>query len=187
MVRKALPLLGIAVFGCAAGALDEYWLKYSKSPNWGAKTRLVVVLPPQGYFQYPDLPKWPYGRLWSYLMDKAEATKGLNLATRDTAKVKEVLGELSAGWELNPDPSTAREVARKFGADAALFVSIESIRTGHERNDPAEPMYYEVVMTMKIYDTGGELLYTARARGKATEDLVGALTHAVDNAFRGLE
>ncbi len=172
--------------GCAAG-IDEYWLTYSKSPAWGSKTRLAVVLPPQGYFQYPDLPKWPYGRLWSYLMDKVEGVKGLNLATRDTARVREVLGSLSAGWELNPDPSTAREVARRFGADAAIFLSIESIRTGHERNDPYQPMYYEIVGVLKIYDVGGELLYNARARGKATEDLMGALTHMVDNAFRGLE
>ena len=171
---------------CAAG-VDEYWLTYSKSPAWGSKTRLAVVLPPQGYFQYPDLPKWPYGRLWEHIMEKAEAVKGLNLATRNTAKVKEVLGSLSAGWELNPDPSTAREVARRFGADAAVFASIESIQMGHEHNNPAEPLYYEVVLTLKVYDVGGELLYTARARGKATEDLVGALLAAVDNAFKGLE
>ena len=188
MGMKKTLFLAPLVLACAAG-LDEHYLQYQTSPALSSKSSWkVIVMPPVGYLQYPDLPKEPCGRLWIHINEALYKTGRFQLASMDTIEIRQKITEKAPGWENFPEPGTAKAVALEMGAEAVCVVEIDEIKVGHRHNDPAEPMYYETVLKLKIFDTGkGDLLYNATARGVVYEDLAGSLNQAADNAVKPLK
>jgi len=185
---KKILFFASLILACAA-ELDEHYLQYQTSPSLSSKASWkIIVMPPVGYLQFPDLPKEPYGRLWLHITEALYRTGRFQLASMDTIEIRQRITEKAPGWESFPEPGTARAVAFEMGADAVCIVEIDDIRRGYRHNDPAEPMYYETVLKLKIFDAGkGELLYNATARGLVYEDLAGSLNQAADRAIKPLK
>ncbi len=163
--------------------IDEYYLKYTlykdmaSRPSWK-----IVILPPYGYMQYPDLPRRPYDILWAYLMSSLDSLETFEVIVRDTSLLMEETMRESPGWELMPEMGTARATALALGAEAVCVVEIQSILEGHEANDPEMRSYYVVVLKTRMVDTEtGKTLYEAKSRGEVYEDLAGSMMAAVDN------
>ena len=178
----AFLAVAMLALSCHHG-IDEYYLKYTLYGEMaGRSTWKIVVLPPYGYMQYPDLPRRPYDLLWNYLMSSLDSLETFEVVTRDTALLMEETMKESPGWELMPEMGTARATALGMGAEAVCVVEIESILQGHEANDPEMRSYYVVVLKTRIVDTEtGKTLYDAKSRGEVYEDLGGSMMAAVDN------
>jgi hypothetical protein len=185
-MKKAL-LPAVLILACAP-RMDEHFLKYETYPALSSKHSWnLIVMPPVGYTQYPELPKEPCGKLWAHLSEALSSTGKFQIVSSDTAAIREKITEKAPGWENFPEPGVAKAVAFEMGAEAVCVVEIEDIKIGHRHNDPAEPMYYETVLRLKIFDAGkGDLLYNATARGLVYEDLAGSLNQAADNAVKPL-
>ncbi|MEO0191931.1 MAG: hypothetical protein ABIM46_04025 [candidate division WOR-3 bacterium] len=186
MRKICLPVL---CFLACAPRMDEHFLKYETYPALSSKASWrLIVMPPVGYMQYSELPKEPYGRFWVYLTGALASTGRFQIVSSDTIAIRAKITEKAPGWENFPEPGTAKAVGFEMGAEAVCVVEIEEIKMGYRHNDPAEPMYYETVIKLKIFDTGkGDLLYNATARGIFYEDLAGSLNQAADNALKPLK
>jgi hypothetical protein len=185
---KKFLFLAVISLACTP-RMDEHFLKYETYPALSSKPSWkLIVMPPVGYMQYPELPKEPCGKLWVHLAEALGATGKFQVVSSDTVAIRQKITEKAPGWENFPEPGTAKSVGFEMGAEAVCVVEIDEIKMGHRQNDPAEPMYYETVLKLKIFDTGkGDLLYNATARGVVYEDLAGSLNQAADNAVKPLK
>ena len=183
-MRRVIPwLFPVALVSCAHG-LDTYFLEYEMDASLRERPRKALVLPPKGYLRYSELPRYVYWELALECAEELRASKYLVPLSVDTCELAEDLRERVPTYETYVDAGSLKGLAELYGAEAVVVPEVLRIAMGHRGNDPSEPTYYETTLLLRVYGyPERKLLYKAKARGEAWEDVGESVRKALGTAL----